>query len=252
MPIVPCKPGPDGDTYNTDNYWLRYHPPERTRYTDPVPLFWSVGVDLGSVNDSTSICIVEVQQGFEVLEIHPHNTAPQEIKRTPDLHYLVRLMHRPKLGVSYPTIVNQVQSIMEDLPQLPQKSILLFDGTGLGQPVVQMARKQGLNVTSVAITAGQVASISGRDWSVPKALLVGELRLAMHRNRVKVAEGFSARETLRDELFAFTARLSPSGRATFEAAASEHDDTVISLAFCIFGAKQRFGGVVRVVPITGF
>jgi hypothetical protein len=85
---------------------------------------------------------------------------------------------------------------MDDLPPLPKAPILCFDGTGLGMPIVQMARKQGLRVISIAITAGRTATLTGQDWSVPKALLVGELRLAMHRKRLKVAQGFAARETL--------------------------------------------------------
>jgi hypothetical protein len=32
---------------------------------------------------------------------------------------------------------------MDDLPPLPKAPILVFDGTSLGMPVVQMARKQG-------------------------------------------------------------------------------------------------------------
>ena len=60
----------------------------------------------------------------------------------------------------------------------------------------------------LTITAGQTALMSGVNWSVPKALLVGELRLAMHKNKLKVAEGFASRETLRTELLAFSAKLS--------------------------------------------
>ena len=137
---------------------------------------------------------------------------------------------------------------MEDLPPLPKPPVLVFDGTGLGAPVVQMARKQGLKVVSIAITAGQTAILTGMDWSVPKALLVGELRLAMHRKRLQVAQGFAARETLATELAAFTAKLSPSGKATFAAAGSEHDDTVLSLSMAVLAAKTRLNPSFRLVP----
>jgi hypothetical protein len=191
------------------------------------------------VNDSTAIAVVEVGRGDEVVEAWPWNGYNYEVRRTVDLHYTVRMLHRPRLGTSFPAIVAQVTSIMQDLPPMPKEAVLVFDGTGLGAPVVQMARKEGLKVISIAITAGQTALLSGRDRSVPKALLVGELRLAMHRNRLKVAEGFAARETFRDELQAFTAKLSNSGRATFESAGSEHDDTVSSPSMAVLAAKTR-------------
>jgi hypothetical protein len=103
--------------------------------------------------------------------------------------------------------------------------LLIVDATGLGAPVVQRAREVGLTPIGLTITGGENPSLRGRDWTCPKGVLVGELRMVMHRKLLKVASGFPARETLQNELAVFTARLSPSGRATFEAAGSEHDDT---------------------------
>ena len=216
-------------------------PVEQIEYIEPRPYFYVVGVDLGSVNDSTAITVLEVGRGWEILNQWPEGySVPVELRRTPDAHFLVRLLHRPRLGTSYPRIIEQVNAIVEDLPGMAKKPIVVFDGTGLGAPVVQMARKQGLDCIGIAITAGQTATLTGRNWSVPKALLVGELRLAMHRNRLKVAAGFAARETLQTELAAFHAKLSASGRATFSAAGQEHDDTVLSLSMAILAAKTRF------------
>lgn len=115
-----------------------------------------------------------------------------------------------------------------------------------------MARKQGQRAINNAITAGQTTILSGNDWSVPKVLLVGELRLAMHRNPLKVAQGFAARETLATELAAFTAKLSPTGKASFEAAGSEHDDTVLSPSMAVLAAKTRLAMTPRLVPLIGF
>jgi hypothetical protein len=74
----------------------------------------------------------------------------------------------------------------------------------------------------------------------------------MHRKRLKVAQGFSARETLETELGAFTAKLSPSGKATFEVAGSEQDDTVLSLSMAVLAAKTRLANAVHQVKIIGF
>ena len=228
-------------------------PVEQIEYIEPRPYFYVVGVDLGSVNDSTAITVLEVGRGWEILNQWPEGySVPVELRRTPDAHFLVRVLHRPRLGTSYPRIIEQVNAIVEDLPGMAKKPIIVFDGTGLGAPVVQMARKSGLpDSISIAITAGQTATLTGRNWSVPKALLVGELRLAMHRNRLKVAAGFQARETLQTELAVFHAKLSASGRATFAAAGQEHDDTVLSLSMAILAAKTRFGQDFDAAKVLG-
>jgi hypothetical protein len=89
------------------------------------------------------------------------------------------------------------------------------------------------------ITSGNEAKISGIDWTVPKALLVGELRLALGRGRVRVAQGLSERETLAHELVESQARLSKSGRASFEASSGASDDTVLSLSLGVYCAKNQ-------------
>lgn len=207
--------------------------------TPPKPLCFIVAVDLGSVNDSTAISVVEIQQVNEVTEAYPVQGLPWEVSKKEHFHYIVRNLIRPRLGTSYPVIISQIAAIVGALPKFTQPNLLVLDGTGLGAPVVQSARQQGLKCISIAITAGQTASLHGKNWTVPKALLVGDLRLAMHQKTLHVAQGFAERETLATELAAFTARLSASGRASFEAAGSEHDDTVLSLAMAIFVAKNR-------------
>jgi len=86
---------------------------------------------------------------------------------------------------------------------------------------------------------GNAASLTGRDWMVPKVLVVGELRMLLHRKLLQVAGGLEERETLAEELAAFTARLSASGRASFEGKGGEHDDSVIPLSIGCYAAMNR-------------
>jgi hypothetical protein len=194
--------------------------------------------------------VVEVQLGYEVTEIVPWNAPRQEIKRVPDLNFLVRMLHRPRLGTPYPKIIEQVQAIMEDLPleqanwpydekNTPRKPMLVWDATGLGTPIVQNARQEQVMRSSIGltITSGNVASMTGTKWHVPKALLVGELRFAMHRKRLQIAQGFRERETLEEELRASAARVSPSRRASFEAQEGHHDDTVFEPEYGCRGSE---------------
>ncbi len=152
---------------------------------------------------------------------------------------MVRLVHRPRLNTNYVEVVKQIGAVMEDLPPMPKKPILALDATGLGAPVADMAKRAGLKPLSIVITAGNSATLTGLKWSVPKALLVGELRATMHQKRIKVAQGFRDREVLAEELANFTARVSPSGRATFEAAGDRNDDALLSLALAVFASKHR-------------
>jgi hypothetical protein len=249
--IITCKPDRDGNTlYDTES--PRRPPPmeERISYLPPSPYLWVVGVDLGSQNDSTAITVLEVGRGYEVTNYYRWDNAfLGEKAKKPDLHFVVKHLHRPRLGTSYPKILDEVTSILEQLPWLGRKPVLVVDATGLGAPVVHQMRKQGLYPIALTITGGNHPEMNGSNWSVPKAFLVGELRLAMHRDRLKVAQGFQARERLETELGAFQAKLSDSGRATFAAAGSEHDDTVLSLAMAITVAKASLANTVRQIPL---
>jgi hypothetical protein len=225
---------------------LRFGPHEQlepvasTERTEAMSRFFVVGVDLGNMADSTAITVLEVSRAWEISYLTaPFENIPKETRRKAELSFLVRLLHRPRIGVGFPAIIDQVRAILEDLPAMPEKPSLIVDATGLGAPVVQRMREMSMRPIGLTITGGNTAALTGRDWSCPKGLLVGELRLAMHRKLLRVAQGFAARETLQAELAAFTARLSPSGRATFEAAGSEHDDTVLSLALAVLAAKHR-------------
>jgi hypothetical protein len=263
MAIVPCKPGPSGTTYNTDQHWVKYYPPEERTYTKPSPAFHCVGVDLGNLNDFTSITVLEVQRGYEILQIVPYNAARQEISRKPYLNFIVRIVHRPKLNIGYEKIVDQVEAIVEDLYGVQAKwayeennsfrrPIVVFDRTGLGNPVCEAARKRKIlqSAIGISITGGNTASMTGRDWTAPKAFMLGELRLAMSQKRLQVAQGFRDREVLQEELQNFQARISPSGRASFEAASDGHDDTVLSLALAVTAAKAQFANLASTVPFA--
>jgi hypothetical protein len=82
------------------------------------------------------------------------------------------------------------------------------------------------------------AACQSPSWKLYKVTAY-DCRLAMHHKVLHIAQGFAERETLATELAACTARLLPSGRASFDAAGSEHDDAVLSLAMAIFVAKHK-------------
>ena len=212
---------------------------QTTEMTESLDEFFVVSVDLGSMSDSSAITIMSVARAYEVTcQRTKFEPVAKELKRRSVLNMTVRLIHRPRLGVSYPAIVEQVASIMGELPPLPKPPMLVLDATGLGGPVVQLARQRGLRPIGLTITAGNNATLTGNAWSAPKALLISETRIALEQRRLVVAN-FPGREILEREMLAFSAKLSASGRASFEAAGGEHDDTVLSVAMAVFTANHR-------------
>lgn len=241
--IVEGDPDAHGRFYDTRDHRRRIRPLTKLEHIPPEPAFWVVGVDLANSVDRTAITVVEVHRGWAVtVEIAMWQNPNEKFEkhREEDLHYVVRNMIRPRQGVGYPEIIRQVQSVIQELPKLPDRTVLAVDETGLGAPVVASMRQSGLRPLGITITGGNAATLTGsRSWSVPKSLLVSELRLAMHQKRLKIAQGFAEREQLANEMAAFTARLTASGRATFEAAGDEFDDSVMSLSYSILAAKNR-------------
>ena len=194
---------------------------QTTEITDSLDEFFIVSADLGSMSDSTAITVMSVARAYEITKVRTKfEPIAREHKRRSILNMTVRLIHRPRLGVAYPAIVEQVASIMGELPPMPKPPMLVMDATGLGAPVVQLARQRGLRPIGLTITAGNNATLTGNAWSVPKALLISETRIALEQRRLVVAQ-FPGREVLERELMAFTAKLSASGRASFEAAGGE-------------------------------
>jgi hypothetical protein len=207
--------------------------------SDITPAFFVVAVDLGAQHDSTAVIVLDVSTCTRTTRKPDRwlrEGAP--VSSSVEQHFVVANMHRPRLGTTYPEIVRRVAAVVQALPHRPSKPIVVFDASGLGFPVLQLARQQGIRSLGITITAGNTATLTGENWSVPKALLVGSLRMAMHQGRLKVAQ-FAEREVLGDELASFTAKVSASGRASFEAAGQDHDDTVLSLAMAVFTAANR-------------
>jgi hypothetical protein len=212
--------------------------PTITKTMQPTyPWRYFVAVDLGNLNDRTAITVGLVSRAYEV-ETHHYGSNTHEASRVPEFWLMVEMLHRPRIGIGYEKIIDQVVSIVRELPPMPEEPITIWDATGLGAPVLALARRQLPKAVGITITGGNEATTVGKDWTVPKALLVGEARLMLSRQRLKIAAGFQEREQLMIELQAFQAKLSASGRATFAAAGPEHDDTVMSLAMIPFALKQ--------------
>ncbi len=163
-----------------------------------------VGVDLGQVADPTAIAVAE----------------PVE----PDIH--VRHLERLPLGTPYPRVAAHLGRLVR---ALPGPADLVVDATGVGRPVVDLLRDQGLDVVAVTITSGRTVRQDGDAWLVPKTDLVRALAVAVENGRLKIAQRLALASVLMGELRAFERTIGAGGHTAFEGK-GEHDDLVIAAA----------------------
>ena len=98
-----------------------------------------LGLDLGKKHDHTAVAIVE-RRGESLL---------------------VRHLERVALGTPYTGVVARVQEIVERT-ECEGRCAVVVDGTGVGEPVVDVLRRAGLGceITAVTITGGERESRS--------------------------------------------------------------------------------------------
>lgn len=202
---------------------------------------WTVAVDLGQANDSTAIAVLHHT-------VIPHDTwTPNRKAETwkQDRTQRFDLLHlqRLPLGLSYVDQMHRVAAIVARDPLANATLDLVFDQTGVGAAVCDIADAIGLRHSRVVITAGLETTQHGRTFHVPKGVLISQLESAMHTRELQVPEGIEEQETLKSELQDFQRHITASGRATWSARSGAHDDIVLACAIGIWFCTAR--------PFTG-
>jgi phage FluMu gp28-like protein len=180
-----------------------------------------MGLDLGKLRDFTAIAVVEREPTTTVLT--------------------VRFLERVMLGTPYSRVVKRVA----DLTRHPDIAgcHLTVDATGVGMPVVEALRGADLGcraMTAVTITGGERAGLAapaagvGEHWHVPKADLLGGIRVRLESGELRIARQMPESGTLVRELLSMR-----SGRGA-EAAADRggHDDLVLAVALACWQASR--------------
>jgi hypothetical protein len=160
------------------------------------------------------------------------------------VRHSITFLHRFPLGTSYPDVVEGVASLMRQLPARRRMPTLTVDSTGVGKPVVDLIRARGLFPIGVSITAGDAVTRSAADdWRIAKRVLVSGLQVALQTGRLQVAAALPLTTILVRELSSFSAKISASGSASFEAwREADHDDLVLALAISVWHAEERAKG----------
>jgi hypothetical protein len=189
-----------------------------------------LGIDLGKRHDHTAIAIVQ-RVGNRLL---------------------VRHLERVPLGTPYTGVVARVAEIV----RAAGDCVVVVDGTGVGEPVVEALRRAGLGceITAVTITGGERQGRGGLRCSVPKQDLIAGVQLAIEKGNLRVARRLEDAGALVKELL--NVRISAglgAGKVRIGADGyGEHDDLVIAVALACWRAQRRengFGG--GLLPVYG-
>ncbi len=201
-----------------------------------------IGLDLGKTQDPSAIAVVEA---MEVRR--PYGNPVVE-------GYVVRYLERLPLGTTYPRVVEQVQRIVMR-PEVRGQCAVAADGTGVGEPVLDMLRaaRLGCEVMSVKITSGERESRTGSTGAapqvnVPKQDLIAGLQLVLESRELKICRGLRYAGALAKEMVEVRVAQRGLGRVRIGADGyGEHDDLVIALALGVWRARRGrqyvgFGG----------
>jgi hypothetical protein len=188
-------------------------------------LKYYLGLDLGQAQDYTALAVAE-RKSFNY-------TFPNE-------QYHVRHLQRFKLGTSYPLIVEKVKAMYEK-PPLRGQAALVVDATGVGRPVVDLFKKEGLRPTAVTITGGSSVNVASIGYHVPKRDLVTNLQVLLQSGRLKIAGQLPESRTLTDELLNFKVKIDiRTAHDSYEAwREGVHDDLVLAVALACWYAEKR-------------
>jgi hypothetical protein len=191
---------------------------------------FAMGCDLGQSVDPTAIAILQHTHAFREWA----RGGADQVEDTFDVRHLARL----PLGLSYPTVVQEVAMLLAR-PPLVGNCELILDETGCGRPVADLFDTTGLKPTRVTITAGAEQSFVNGSWHVSKQTLVSTLDARLHTGELRFAKELLDAETLREELRDFRRHLSTAGRYSFEARVGKHDDLVLAVAIGLWALVGR-------------
>lgn len=211
---------------------VRYDPTDRRiKYRHS----YVAGLDVGQINDSTAVGVLEV---VEAQPMYPHIPEFVEVANKIPPRYLLRGLERFPLGMRYPDQVRRVVEIMRK-PQLAEVR-LFMDRTGVGlgfYDLLKEARVQNLN--GVQITGSQAeATRQPYGWNVGKAELVTQVQILLQTRQLQFEQSLPDVALLERELKEFRATINSSGNTSFNAREGQHDDLVLALALAVFGAQR--------------
>jgi hypothetical protein len=150
---------------------------------------------------------------------------------------MVRAAARIPLGTPYTQVVEKVRDVVRS-PRLRGKCTVVVDGSGVGEPVVEMMRRADLGcaLMAVIITGGSGTRSGAAGYRyVSKFDLMTGLQLALEKEELRIAPGMREAAALVKELV--DVRVAANGAMGAEGR-GQHDDLVMAVALACWRAKK--------------
>ena len=199
------------------------------------------GLDLGFRHDYSALSVMLIDH-IERTEVFPLPSVDyQPVDRVP-LYSVVHLQRW--IEVATKDVLSQVRNVM-DHPRLAlRERELIIDASGLGLPVVEVAEGMGLEPIAITITSGYQAhrGTDGLSYSVPRRVLIFSVLSAYQAGQIKIAAELPLLPALDEELANLRVKQTAAGGETYDSwKSTQHDDMVMSLAMCVWRARQVAG-----------
>jgi hypothetical protein len=175
----------------------------------------SIGLDLGQAKDCTALAICEDDGAV----------------------WRITSLGHPPLGMPYPAVVERVVALVA---RLPRPVYLMVDATGVGRPVVDMLRAAGAAPTPVSIThKGRTVRHETGAWSVPKAVLMERMAMAMDQGRLRIVCDETMGRIFAGEARNFVRTVNKLGHGRYAGRRRSHDDLILAVALAIWARAEH-------------
>jgi hypothetical protein len=201
---------------------------------------WICAVDLGQSHDSTAIAVIH--HVVQPLGTYTPNAIKKHWKEDRTTRFDLLHLQRIPLNTDYVTQMHMVRELISREPLASSPLDLVFDQTGVGAAVCDIADAVGLKSFRVVITAGLETTMHGGNvFHVPKATLISKLSAAAHTRELHIADNIMEKEQFRAEMADFQAHISAAGRPTFGASqrSGATDDIVLACAIGVWFCTSR-------------
>lgn len=190
-----------------------------------------LGLDLGQASDPSALTVTEQRTPYV-------NRRDRSGLTRGDPSYAVVWIDRFDLGTPYPEVVDRVLRV-QSAPETGDDPPLVMDATGIGAPVVDAFKEEGLRPHEIIFTSGDSVTSEGRTHKVPKADLATIVQTLLQTGRLEIAEELSDAGQLVREMKQFRVKVTAAGHARFEhAAESDSDDVLLSMACAVWYAER--------------
>lgn len=210
----------------------------------------AIGIDIGQKIDPTAVAVLEIEE--RTIAEEGTDGAPKTAQaptRTEDF-YIARHLERLALGTPYPAVAARLAELGANLDRRATQDAgqparvrpaIYLDATGVGQPVVDLLKANGVRVTPIFFNHGDrlVRNEETGAISLGKALLVSQLQVLLQSRRILLPKTEEA-EALARELQDYEIRVDEDANDKYGAfKVGAHDDLVTALGLAVVAGQRR-------------